>query len=279
MSDWLLPLALAFIMFSLGLGLQAIDFLRVVREPRAMAVGLLAQMLVLPALAFLLLGVFGVSGELAVGVMILAACPGGVSAGLLTRLAGGETALSISLTAVSSVAILFSLPLVVGFAVAHFAGSQTELALPLGRTLGSVLLVTVLPVLLGMFFRHWRPLTVARLEPGFTRGATILFVVIVGLTFFQNHGLIMAQLPALGPLLFLLNGLVMGLGLLLGRLFAVSARGQVALAMECGLQNAALGIFVALSLLQQPALAAPSVVYAFLMNLTALAWVLKRRCA
>lgn len=276
MIDALLPISLAFIMFSLGVSLQPADFLRVFSRPRAIAIGLFAQIICLPALAFLLLETLGVGGEMAVGVMILAACPGGVSAGLLTLLAGGETALSISLTALTSLIVIITLPLITGFATGHFAENEVTLNMSLIRTGGGVFLMTFLPVTLGMLVRHYRREFAMRREKLLARIATVLFLLIVLLTFVTQREAIMQHLPTLGPLLILVNLLVMGLGFAAGGLSGLERPGRIAIAMECGLQNAALGIFVANNLLQAPALAAPSVVYAFLMNFSALALVAVR---
>lgn len=276
MIDALLPISLAFIMFSLGVSLQPADFLRVFSRPRAIAIGLFAQIICLPALAFLLLETLGVGGEMAVGVMILAACPGGVSAGLLTLLAGGETALSISLTALTSLIVIITLPLITGFATGHFAENEVTLNMSLIRTGGGVFLMTFLPVTLGMLVRHYRHEFAMRREKLLARIATVLFLLIVLLTFVTQREAIMQHLPTLGPLLILVNLLVMGLGFAAGGLSGLERPGRIAIAMECGLQNAALGIFVANNLLQAPALAAPSVVYAFLMNFSALALVAVR---
>ncbi|MEY4592004.1 MAG: hypothetical protein RIR18_899 [Pseudomonadota bacterium] len=275
--DILLPLGLSLIMFSLGVSLQPADFRRVFSQPRAIGIGLFVQIICLPLLAFGLLKVFGVSGEMAVGVMILSACPGGVSAGLLTLLAGGETALSISLTAITSLGVLITLPATVGLALSHFSGTESVLHMPVMRTGGGVFLMTLFPVLIGMLFRQFRTNVAKRFEKSLARLSTFLFIAIVVATFIAQREVIVANLQTLGPLLLVLNVLIMGLGSMAAALSGLGRRVQIALAMECGLHNAALGIFVANVLMQVPALAAPSVVYAFLMNITAIALVLHQK--
>lgn len=268
--DVFLPFALAFIMFSLGITLLPADFQRVFSQPRAIGLGLLGQIVLLPLLAFGLLKLSGLSGELAVGVMILAACPGGVSSGLLTRLAHGDTALSISLTAISSVAALLSLPLVLEFSLSHFFGSGTLIEMPVGRTVGGVFLLTALPVGLGMSLRHWRPTLALRLDQPLARLSTLLFLLIVIATFLGQRTVLLENLATLGPLMLALNLLTMAAGYGLSAVGGLMRAGRIAVAMECGLQNAALGIFVASVLLKSPTLAIPSIVYALLMNLGAL---------
>ena len=149
----LLPLALAFIMLYLGSTLQWTDFRAVLRRPRALAVGLVGQMLLLPALAWGVATGLGLDPVMAVGLMVLAACPGGVSSGLLTHLADGDVALSIALTAVTSVAAMFTLPLLLDASLQHFLGRGLEVQMPLGGMVRSMFLLTTLPVLLGMALR------------------------------------------------------------------------------------------------------------------------------
>lgn len=276
-----LPAALAFIMLTLGLGLVPADFRRVLARPRAVAIGLVGQLLLVPLLALLLAKLAGFSAAMALGLMILAACPGGVSSGLLTRLAGGETALSISLTAVTSVVAVLSLPLVVGLALSAFGGGLNggdHVDLPIGNMILRVFLLTTLPVIAGMAFKSWRPEATARAEPIAGRVATLLFVLIVVATFVDQRDVIGASIAGIGPAILLLNLATMGAGAGLATLGGLAHRDRVAIAMECGLQNAALGIFIAVDVLNAPALAVPSVVYAFLMNVGALAliWAARR---
>lgn len=272
-TDKLLPLALAFIMFALGLGLTLADFGRVFRRPRAIALGLLSQMLLLPVIGCLVCVLFRLPAEMAVGLMLLAACPGGASAGLITKLAGGETALSISLTAITSVLAVFSVPLVVDFSLRYFMGTGVAIGLPVLDVVRGVFVITTVPVALGMLLRHFRPAFVARVEPGAGRVATALFVAIVVATFVSQRQALFEHLAAIGPVALALCVLTMAAGFGLGALARVDRPGCIAIAVESGLQNAALAIFLAVAVLQVPALAVPAVVYALLMNVCALAFV------
>lgn len=271
--DAILPLALACIMFSLGITLRPSDFGRLLVQPRAIGIGLFGQVIALPLLAFALLKISGISGEMAVGVMILALCPGGASAGLLTSLARGDTALSISLTAISSIAALLTLPFAVDLSLQHFLATEAQIQLPLMRTIGSVFLITVLPVGMGMLLRHRHPGRTQKLESPLGKVSTGLFILIVLATFFSQKTVLLDNFSRLGPVLFALNLLTMGCGYGLAALAGLKHSSCLAVAMECGLQNAALGIFVASILLNAPALAVPSMVYAFGMNLGALALI------
>lgn len=275
----LLPLALAFIIFSLGLGLVVDDFRRVFRHRQAVAVGLICQIGLLPLIAFALAAIFRLPPEMAVGLVILGACPGGMTSGLLTHLARGDTALSVTLTAVSSVATVFTLPLVVSVAVAQFAGGHAEIGLSLLDTVKRLFVLTTLPVALGMSLRHFFPAFTERVQPWVSRAANLCFAVIVVGTFVSQWPALRDHATIVGPAALALNVLTMGIAWWVGQRCRVDRGGRIAIAMECGLQNAALGIFVANNLLNQPVLAIPSVVYALLMNVTALALVIWARRA
>ncbi len=272
-TDKLLPLALAFIMFSLGLGLTLADFSRVFRRPRAIVIGLSSQMLLLPAIGWLVCISFALPAEMAVGLMLLAACPGGASAGLVTRLAGGATALSIALTAITSALAVLSVPLVVDFSLRHFTGAGVAVALPLLDVVRGVFVVTTVPVALGMWLRHLRPRLVARLEPVAGHAATGLFVVIVIATFVSQRQVLFDHLADTGAAALLLCMLTMATGFGLAALAHVDRPNCIAITVESGLQNAALAIFLAVSVLKAPALAVPGVVYALLMNVCAFAFI------
>lgn len=269
----LLPLALALIMFALGLGLTIGDFARVFRQPRAILTGLLSQMVLLPLIAFAIALSFGLSGEMAVGLMLIAACPGGASAGLVTRLAGGETALSISLTAITSVAAVASVPLIVDLALRHFTGTGTTVSLPVFEVVRGVFIITTVPVALGMLVRHLQPAFTARIEPLAGRVATLLFILIVIATFVSQRQALFDHLAAIGPAAMLLCVTTMATGFALGRLARVARGGRIAIAVESGLQNAALAIFLAMSILKTPAMAVPGVIYALLMNVCAIIFI------
>lgn len=274
----LLPLALVFIMFYLGLTLQADDFRRVVRRPRALAIGLAGQWLLLPLVGVAVARGAALEPTMAVGLLVLVACPGGVSAGLLTHLARGDVALSIALTALTSVAAMVSMPLVVDAALRVFAQGGLPVELPLGATVTRLFLLTTLPVAAGMALRAWRRDAVLRFEPIAGRIATGLFLVIVLATFWAQREVLFASLPSVGPACAVLNVVVLAAAWGMSGAVCLGARERIAVTIEFGLRNSALGIYVALELLREPALAVPSVVYALLMNVGVLLFVALMRC-
>ncbi|WP_230976780.1 bile acid:sodium symporter family protein [Pseudothauera rhizosphaerae] len=287
----LLPTALAFIMFSVGLSLRPEDFRQVFVRPAALAAGLAGQLLLVPLAALAVVLFLGLPGEPAVGLLLLAACPGGASSAFLTRLARGNTALSLTITVISSLAALLTFPLLAKLVFVHlasgaFADAVGQLgALPVERLVGSVLVVTTLPTALGVALRRRLGQGGERVERAVGRVATVFFAAIVLGTFLAHRHTILTSFPSVGPAALLLNVLAMAGGYALVAAVGAGRRDAVAGAMECGLQNAGLGIFVAISLLHNPPMAAPSVVYALVMNMGALALVylsrmrLARGCA
>lgn len=276
-AEVLLPAALAFIMLSVGITLVPADFTRLVREPRAVTAGLIGQLLVLPLAAWLLAVAWRLPPEMAVGLMILGACPGGASSALITHLARGTAALSITLTAITSVAAVVTVPLVVNLALALFLGEDSEIQMSVAKLVRGVFLITTVPVIAGMALRAFRPRVADRLQGGIGRVATLLFVLIVVAFFVKERATIVANLATVGPAAASLVVVVMAAGIGLALAFRLGRRDGIAIASECGLQNAALGIFIATAVLATPALAVPSVVYALLMNVGALAFVFVAR--
>ena len=273
----LLPAALGFIMFSVGITLVPADFKRLVELPRAVAAGLIAQLLFLPVIAWLLAVAWQLPPEMAVGLMILGACPGGPSSVLITHLARGTAALSITLTAITSLVAILSVPLVVNLSLRLFLGADSTIELSVARLVRSVFLITTVPVAAGMLLRAWRPQLADRLQAWLGRIATTLFVLIVIATFVSQREALFNHLPTVGPAAASLNLAVMLVGAGLALALRLDRRDGIAIAAECGLQNAALGIFIATAVLGAAPLAVPSVVYALLMNVGALGLILVAR--
>jgi BASS family bile acid:Na+ symporter len=263
-------------MFALGLKLSVADFRRVLTYPVAVGLGLVAQTLLLPLTAFGLAVFFDLAPQTAVGLMILAACPGGVTAAMITELSRGDTCLSITLTACTSLLSFVTVPIIVGFSLQHFLGHAATIDFPVGQAIGSLFLITIVPVVAGLLLREadWlRPAIVKAIG----KLATAVFLMIVFLTFFTEWPSITAHIATIGPVILLLNVMTMSTGALFGIAGRLPDAGRVALAVECGIQNSALGITVAVSLVSVTELAVPSVIYAFLMNITALGLIVFRQ--
>ncbi len=268
-----LPLSLAFIMFSVGLELVGDDFRRILLRPKDFAVGALSQIIVLPLVAFSLLSMWPMAPALAVGVMIIAACPGGVTSNLMTYLARGDTALSVSLTATISLAAVITLPLIVGFSITHFMDADTAPSLSIGNTVLSVFLITTVPVIIGMVVNRFAPKFARRFERSTRLIASVLFVVIIAGAIFAEWANIADYFRQAGPVTLALNLIMMSLAIGLAKVARLGPRQQIAITLECGLQNGTLAIFVAATLIGSKAMTIPAAIYSLLMFATAIAYL------
>ncbi|MBX9464237.1 MAG: bile acid:sodium symporter [Aquamicrobium sp.] len=275
-----LPLALAVIMFSLGLGLTLADFKRVLLQPKAFAVGAASQLLLIPLVAYALAVLFNLPPELAVGVMILSLCPGGVTSNVLTKYGKGDLALSISLTGIISLVAVATVPLLVAFFADRFMGLDAP---PVDVTaLGlSMFLITAVPVILGMLVRGLASGLAQRIEGVVEKIALALFVIVVVGAVAANWRLLVENLRVLGPVVVILNVVLLALGLGLARLFSLSRDEATAISIETGIQNATLGITVGSLIVEQasalPPFSLPSGVYGITMYVVSIPFVLWRR--
>jgi bile acid:Na+ symporter, BASS family len=260
----LLPLGLIFIMFGMGLGLTPGDFKRVIFSPKAKLLGLVLQLLALPALAFALACVFRLPGDLATGLMLVAACPGGPTSNIISHLARGDTALSVSLTAVSSVVTVFTIPLVTGFSMSHFMAGEAAVQLPFGKTLAQLLAVTVAPILLGMWTHARRPRFSQRMA-GPVNYASLAFLGLLILAAVLREADLGKQIAAVGPVVVCLNlgGMLLGFGA--AAALRLSRPQRISISIEVGIQNATLALAIALGILESSRLAIPAVVYGLFM--------------
>jgi bile acid:Na+ symporter, BASS family len=261
----LLPLALALVMFGLGLSLTVADFARVGREPRAVAVALVLQLLVLPAICFGLVLAFGLPPLLAVGLMLLAASPGGTTANLFSHLYRGDVALNITLTAVNSLIAVVTLPVITNLAIAYFEPADGgSLGLQFGKTV-QVFAVVLVPVVLGMLVRRRATAFADRMDkPVRIASAVVLALVIVG-TMIAERDSIGGYLSDVGlpALLFCLASLTVGF--VVPRALGIVRRQAIASAFEIGVHNGTLAIAIAVSVLGSVELAVPAAVYSVLM--------------
>ena len=272
-TDVVLPLALAFIMLALGLGLTFDDFVRVARHPRDFAVGAASQIVVLPAVAFLLASIWPMAPELALGLMIIAAAPGGVTSNLLTSFARGDVALSISLTAVISLLSVITIPLVVVFAYGHFIGEQAMQDITVADTAISVFLIVTVPVTIGLLVRRYAERFALRVEPAARAVSAVLFVLVLAGAIIQEWNNLATYYSQAGLATLALNVLMMAIAYLLARLFASGAKQRTAIAIECGLQNGTLAIAIAVLLFGGGLATVPAATYSLTMFVTALIFV------
>ena len=280
--DIILPLALVFIMFTLGAGLTIEDFKNILGEPKAFGLGIINQMILLPIVAFFIVSIIKLPNEMAVGIMILACCPGGVTSNIITKLAKGDTALSISYTAVVSIASVITLPLIVGFSMQHFLGSNapTINILSLGLTM---FLITTLPVTIGLYINtKYNNITVPFL-PIANKISTILFIIIVIGALASEWDLFIKNLYILAPAIITLIIIMLFIGYNSALWFGISKKKAITISIESGIQNATVGITIGGLILNQGTglsiLSLPSGVYGILMYLVCLPfvfWFIKR---
>lgn len=265
-----LPVALAIIMFGLGLSLTVGDFARIGREPKAVVLALAVQVLVLPVIAFGLVTAFDLSPLLSVGVMLLAASPGGTTANLFSHLFRGDIALNITLTAINSVLAALTIPLITNFAIRHF-GAEGELGLQFGKVAGVVALVLV-PVVIGMAVRSRSADFAARADKPVRIFSIIVLVAIIIGAVLQERENILDYLSQVGLVtgLFCLLSLTIGYGAAV--LLRLSHAQAVAASMEIGIHNTTIALTIAISVLGSTTVAMPSAVYSLLMYLMATAF-------
>lgn len=274
-----LPLALAIIMLGLGLHLRLDDFRRILSQPRAMLVGLACQALVLPALCFLLCKAWGLPGPLAVGMMLLAASPGGITANLYSHLFKGDVALNISLTAINSVSAIVSIPLIVNASLLYFMGNEQVIPLQFKKTL-EVMVLILLPVGVGMLVHAKFPAFAQRMDKPVKIASALVLVVMIGLILQREWALVLENFRLVGTACLVFNLASMAVGYAAGRLARLSEGQNRAIAFEIGIHNGTLAIYLALAVLNDGGMAIPAAIYSLLMFFTAAgfgAWVARRR--
>lgn len=269
----LLPMVMAIIMFGLGLHLTIKDFTRVAQMPRPVFVGLAAQLLVLPPLAYGLCVLFALPPPLAVGLMLLAASPGGATANVFSYFARGDVALNITLTAINSVLALITLPFIVQWAMQHFLGEQAYVPPPVQKII-EVAAIVIIPVSLGMIVRAKARPVAARLERVIRPLSLVLLLALVAFSVVKESDMLRANAGTIGLVCLLLNLLSLAIGYASARLARIEPRQAIAISFEVGVHNGALAILIALSVLGESAYSIPPAVYSLLMYFTAAALVL-----
>jgi BASS family bile acid:Na+ symporter len=262
-----LPVALFAVLFGMGLSLVPEDFRRVLRHPKAKLVGLTCQLVMLPVIAFALALLFRLPGELAVGLMVLAACPGGATSNVITHLSKGDTALSVTLTAISSIVCVFTIPWIVGWSMEWFMDGSAAVQLPFWKTLGQLTAVTILPIVCGMALRGARPTLAQRLERPAAVFALVFLALIIAAAVAREKDLA-HQFAVAGPAAITLNILTMALGFAAGWAFGLPKSQRITISIEAGIQNGTLALAISLGLLESAQIAMPSVVYSLFMFVT-----------
>ena len=271
-TDVVLPLALAFIMFALGIGLTVADFARVAARPRDFLVGAALQILLLPLVALVLISVWPLAPELALGVMIIAAAPGGVTSNILTAYARGDVALSISLTAIVSLLSVITIPLIVVFTYSRLIGGDAG-NVSIAGTAVSVFVIVTVPVVLGLLARRFAENFAVRFEPIARKVSTGLFILVLLGAIASERANIVTYFAQAGLITLVLNVVMMALAYFIAKQLATGPAQRIAISLECGLQNGTLAIAVATLLFGGGAAVVPAATYSLIMFATALIFI------
>jgi BASS family bile acid:Na+ symporter len=268
LSTTLLPIALGIIMLGLGLALSIDDFKRVIKYPKAVAIALICQMVLLPAICFFVAKIFGLEPALAVGLMLLAASPGGATANLYSHLSDGDVALNITLTAVNSVLTLFTLPLVVNFSLDYFMTTDQYVPMQFSKV-AEVFAIVLVPVMLGMLIKSRLPAFATKMDKPVKILSAVFLILIIIAAVYRERVILTAHFGTIGFPVLVFNLLSMGLGYYLPQVWRVEKKQAVAIGMEIGIHNGTLAIFIALSVLNNSLMSVPAALYSLLMFFTA----------
>jgi len=267
-------------MFSLGIGLTVADFVRIFKMPIIIAIGAFCQILILPLIAFIMVTLLSPSPEIALGVMILSFCPGGVMSNMITKLAGGSVALSISLTGAVSLLSVVTIPIMVSLSALYFLGAESVQvdAADLGL---SVFLITALPALLGIFIRHYASNFIQFIEIWIVRIASLLFLIIVIGSVGLNWDLLKENLLTIGPMMIGFNIVLLIIGFVITKILRQNIVNQITISIETGVQNSALGITIGSLIVESgselPIFSLPSGVYGITTYFVVLPFVIWAR--
>jgi BASS family bile acid:Na+ symporter len=267
------PIALALIMLALGLGLSLENFTNIVKQPRDFLVGLICQLILLPIIAFILIKILNTSPELAIGVMIIAAAPGGVTSNVLTKFANGDVALSVSLTAIISLVSIITVPFIV-FKSADLLNinyQSAEISM-IGISMKMFLVVTF-PVFIGMLIRKFATNFISSKEQLIQRISVLLFALVFLAILIEEKGNIIPYLAEAGLITLILNLTMMILGFYIAKKFASGIAQRKCISLECGLQNGTLAIFVSTQIFDNSAYLVPTATYALIMFITSIIFV------
>ena len=265
-SKIFLIVSLFIIMMGMGLSLTKADFKRVLQYPKAVFLGFLNQIVLLPLIAFGLIQLFDVSNEIAIGVMILSACPGGPTSNLVTHLAKGDTALSVTLTAVNSIVTILTIPIIVNFALGEFSSGE-EVASPVGAIVGSLIVIIAIPLIIGMAIKNKKPQVAKKMDkPVRIASTAIIVLVIVGIVIKERAQLV-ERISESFAIVITLNVLTMLVGFLTAKMVKLKFKEALTICLESGNQNGTLAIQV--SSLINITLGFPAAVYSLFMYFTA----------
>ena len=264
-----LPISLAIIMFGMGLSLVTNDFVRLFAYPKAVLVGLCNQLLFLPLIGFAIIVLFDLNPTMAIGVMILSLCPGGPTSNLISQVSRGNIGLSVTLTALASLITVFTIPILLSKAIAYFTGdTDVVIQLPILETMLQILVITVIPISIGMMIRKRREAFALSMEKPMRTASTVLFVIIFLIIIIANKDNLTQAMKEVGLPTLLLNLSTMGLGFVSAKLFGITGKSQISITIESGIQNGTLAFVIATTILNNFEMGLPTGAYSIWMFIT-----------
>ena len=268
-TQFFLPISLAIIMFGMGLTLVVADFGRLFYYPKEVFIGLCNQLVFLPLIGFLIILLFDLDSSMAIGIMILSLCPGGPTSNLITQVARGNIGLSVTLTALSSLITVFTIPIILSEAIAFFTGeTDVVIELPVLQTMLQILIITVIPVSLGMLIRKKNEDFALKMERPMRIASTVLFIIIFLLVMIANKDLIVQAMKQVGLATLLLNLSTMSLGYITAKVFSIKGKSQISITIESGIQNGTLAFVIATTILNNVEMGLPTGAYSIWMFIT-----------
>lgn len=264
-SAIILASSLFIIMLGMGLSLVVDDFKRIIVYPKAILLGLTNQIIILPLIGFGIASLFPVKPEIAIGIMILASCPGGPTSNLIAHLAKGDTALSVTLTSLSSFITILTIPFIINFALLHFMEEGQRIQLPVLKTIMQIVIVVIIPVSIGMLIRRYREgFALLMAKPVRTASGIVLALIIIALVL-KDKANFVSYFQQAGIVALVLNVCTMIFGYYSAKLFGIIDKRAISISIESGIQNGTLAIFIAVALLDSTALAIAPAIYSLIM--------------
>jgi len=269
LSKVLLPVSLAIIMLGMGMTLILADFTRIVKYPKAILIGLVNQLILLPVIGFLLAIFFDLDPIIAVGLMILASCPGGPTSNLITQVCKGNIALSVTLTAIASILSIFTIPFILSFALEYFQNSsESNIKMPIFDTILQIMVITVIPISLGMVIRANKTSFAKKMELPMRKASTIIFILVFIAVLAANSTKLIDGMIESGFVTLCLNLATMSLGYFSAKIFKLDFKNAISITIESGIQNGTLALVIATSILNNVEMGIPIGTYAIWMFIT-----------
>ena len=267
------PIALALIMLGLGLGLTFSDFTRILKDPKVFFVGIVSQILLLPVVAYTLITLINVPIEIALGVMIIASAPGGVTSNVMTKFANGDVALSISLTAICSLISIISVPIIIFNSALYLGISNLTENITVTSIAIKMAIIVTIPVLIGMVIRNFAENFIFKNLKLIEKLTGILFLIVFTAIWIEERGNILNYIKQAGTIVILLNVSMMFIAYIIAKFFTSNIQQRKTIALECGLQNGTLAVFVATQLFSDISYIVPTAAYALIMYITAFIFI------